>query len=153
MNMYDFFIIFIIFFSSLIGLIRGFIKETISFLVFCIGFFIFYIFYFYIIDGFSFFSDIFLELFLFIMFFGFLILSLEYFLSLFYKDFIKLIGVYYFNNLILGFLFGLFRGFLLIYIFLYIITDIVHLNIFFYLRGSILIPLSIKFVYFFKNIL
>ncbi|CAL4319563.1 Colicin V production protein [Buchnera aphidicola (Periphyllus testudinaceus)] len=150
MNKYDYYIVFIVFLSSMIGLIRGFVRETFSLLMFFLGIFIFYIFYFYILDELSFVDQFFTKLICIFIFFGLIVLLCECFVFYFFKDFFKFIGNFYFNNLVLGFFFGFFRGFSLIFLCIYVFNNIFHINNYFYLKDSFLIPFFFKFMYFFN---
>ncbi|WP_428994223.1 CvpA family protein [Buchnera aphidicola] len=150
MNIYDYFIIFIIFISSIIGFRKGFIKEMFSILIFFIGFCLFYFFYFYILNLLNFIDNYILKLIFIFFIFSFSILLFEFIFYYLCNDFLKFIKKFYLSNFILGFIFGFLRGILLIFLIIYIFKNFLHINNYFYLKNSIFSPFCLKFIYFFS---
>lgn len=152
MNIYDFIIIFIICTSTVIGLIRGFLREVLSFFILYFVFFFFSYFHKEIKSHFSFISNIFLQYMTIFFVMGIIVLCLEsIFLYFFYDFFIEMrfLGL---NNFVLGFLFGLLRGIFLVFYCIIFLNKILHINNYFYYKNSFFIPIFLKFLYSIKNI-
>ncbi|MCW5197751.1 CvpA family protein [Buchnera aphidicola] len=149
MNLYDMFIIIVIFLSTIFGLIRGFLREIISILIFFISFLIFYVFDIFILKKIFLIYNFLFPTVLFIIFFIFIFLFLE---SLSYhalKNFFYDCGILGLNNYILGFLFGLLRGIFIILFIILFMNKFLHINNKLFLIHSYFFPILIKCLYLF----
>lgn len=149
MNLYDFSIMIIMFFSIFFGLIRGFLREIVSILIFFSSILCLYIFNACILKKFFLTYSISFQIILFMIFFSFIFLFLESLSYYFIKNFFNNFGIFGLNNCILGFLFGFFRGILIVLFIILFINKFLHINNKFFLIHSYFFPILIKFLYLF----
>ncbi|CAL4319633.1 CvpA family protein [Buchnera aphidicola] len=152
MNIYDFFIIFFISASTIIGVIRGFLREMLSFGILYLVSLFFFFFYPRIIKHFSFISNFFLKIVIIFFIMSLVILFLESSCLFFFNNFFIDMTLPSLNNFILGFIFGFLRGIILILYFLIFLNKICHVNSCFYYQKSFCIPILLKIIYFMRNI-
>ncbi|CAL4319714.1 Colicin V production protein [Buchnera aphidicola (Chaitophorus sp. 3695)] len=149
MNLYDFSIISFVFLSTIFGLIRGFLREIISILIFFVSIIFFYLFNLMISKKIILMYSGAFQISFCVIFFSFIVLLLELISYYFLKNFFDDLGILGFNNYILGFLFGLFRGIFIILFIILFINKFLHINNKFFLINSYFFPMLIKFLYLF----
>jgi uncharacterized membrane protein required for colicin V production len=131
----------------MIGLIRGFIREILSFFILYFVFFFFNSFDKEIVNSFSFISNVFLKISIIFLIMGVTILFLESIVLYSLNDFFIKMKFFNLNNFILGFIFGFLRGIALIFYCVIFLSKTLHLNNYFYYQTSFFIPIFIKFLF------
>ncbi|CAL4319835.1 Colicin V production protein [Buchnera aphidicola (Chaitophorus populicola)] len=149
MNLYDFSIIIVVSLSTFFGLIRGFLREIVSILIFFISIMIFCLFNSLVLKFFFSINNGFFEIIFFVIFFSLIFLFLESMSYYFLKNVFQDLGILGLNNYILGFLFGLLRGILIVLLLLLFINKFLHINNKCFLMHSYFFPILIKFLYLF----
>ncbi|QCI20321.1 hypothetical protein D9V67_00860 [Buchnera aphidicola (Brachycaudus cardui)] len=150
MFLIDYIIVFTVFISIFLGLSRGFLQEFISSFFWFFNFYFFYKYYYFSSFYINAFQDIFFKnkILILIIFFFIIKKILNYGV----QKIIKKINLV-FLNIILGGLFGIFRSFILVFLFLLIFKHFSSaLSYYTYIQSSFLINVFFKITYFFINL-